>query len=71
MSTLENQGKDSANDQVAASAKTQRVTAVAWLAGITAVIALGTMNGGATLGQGLGVVGVSAMVAIVSYFILR
>ena len=71
MSTLETQVKDSASDQVAAAARSQRVTSVAWLAGITAVVALVTMSGGATLGQGLGVIGVSAMVAIVSYFILR
>jgi len=71
MSTLENQVKDPAGDQVAAAARTQRVTTVAWLAGITAVIALGTMNGGATLGQGIGVIGVSSMVATVSYLILR
>ena len=72
MNTIENQVKDSAADENPSAHRTQRVVAVAWLAGITAVVALGTMSGGATtIGQGLGVVGVSGMVAVVSYFILR
>jgi hypothetical protein len=71
MNTIENQVKDSAGDESAAAHRSQRVVAVAWLAGVTAVVALGTMSGGATLGQGIGVLGVSGMVAVVSYFILR
>jgi hypothetical protein len=71
MNTVENQVKDSAGDESTSAHRTQRVVAVAWLAGITAVVALGTMSGGATIGQGLGVIGVSGMVAVVSYFILR
>jgi hypothetical protein len=71
MNSIENQVKDSARDENTSAHRTQRVVAVAWLAGITAVVALGTMSGGATLGQGLGVIGVSGMVAVVSYFILR
>ena len=47
------------------------VSAVAWLAGITAVVALGILSQDATIGMGLGVIGVSGMVAVVSYFILR
>lgn len=71
MNTIENQAKDSASDENAAAHGSQRVIAVAWLTGITAVVALGTMSGGATVGQGIGVLGVSGMVAMVSYFILR
>ena len=71
MNTTENQGRDSARDESAAATRSQRVSAVAWLTVITAVVALGIMSGGATIGTGLGVIGVSGMVAIVSYFLLR
>lgn len=54
-----------------AAARAQRVTATAWLAGITAVVALGTMSSTATIGSGLAVIGVAGMVTAVCYFILR
>ena len=71
MNTIENQGRDSARDDGSSTARSQRVSAVAWLAGITAVVALGILSQDATIGMGLGVIGVSGMVAVVSYFILR
>ena len=69
MNTPENQVKDSASD--AATSKSQRVTTVAWLTGVTAVVALMTLNNGATIGASLGVVDVSGMVAFVSYLVLK
>jgi hypothetical protein len=71
MNTIENQIRDTASEQSAAEARSQRVSAVAWLTGITAVVALGIMSEGATFGMGLGVIGVSGMVAVVSYLILK
>ena len=71
MNTTENQVRDSAREESAAAARSQRVSAVAWLTGITAVVALLIMSEGATVGMGLGVIGVSGMVAIVSYLLLR
>ena len=53
------------------SRRSQRVSAVVWLVGITAVVALGILSQDANVGMGLGVVGVSGMVTVVSYFILR
>jgi hypothetical protein len=53
------------------AARSQRVSAVAWLTGITAVVALGTMSEGATIGMGLGVIGVAGMVSIVSYLLMK
>ena len=44
---------------------------VAWLTGITAVVVLLSLSEGATVGTGLGVIGVSGMVAIISYLLLR
>lgn len=66
-----NQMSASEQDERTATAKSHRVTTVAWLAGVTAVVALGTMNGEATIGAGLGVIGVSGMVALVCHYILR
>ena len=71
MNTIENQVRDTARDESASAARSQRVRAVAWLVGITAVVALGIMSDGATVGMGLGVIGVSGMVAFVSYLLLR
>ena len=71
MNTTENQVRDSARDESAAAARSQRVSAVSWLTGITAVCALGILSSGATVGMGLGVIGVSGMVTIVSYLLLR
>jgi len=71
MNTIENQVRDSAHGDSESTARSQRVSAVAWLAGITAVVALGILSQGATIGMGLGVIGVSGMVVAVSYFILR
>jgi len=71
MNTIENQVTDTAQDERTSEARSQRVTTVAWLTGVTAVVALGTMSGGATIGMGLGVIGIAGMVAIVSYLILK
>ena len=71
MNTTENQVRDSDRDESLAAARSQRVTAVAWLTGITAVVALATLGDDATIGMGLGVIGISGMVAVVSYLILR
>jgi hypothetical protein len=71
MNTTENQVRDSTRDESAAATRSQRVSAVAWLTGITAVVALGIMSDGATVGMGLGVIGVAGMVSIVSYLLLR
>jgi hypothetical protein len=54
-----------------ATARAHRVTATAWLAGITAVVALGTMSSSATIGTGIAVVGIAGMVTAVCYFILK
>ena len=67
---LTNQMTDAEREQQAA-ARAHRVTATAWLAGITAVVALGTMSSSATIGTGLAVIGVAGMVTAVCYFILR
>lgn len=66
-----NQISASEQDESTATAKSHRVTTAAWLAGVTAVVALGTMSSSASVGAGLGVIGVSGMVALVCYFILR
>jgi hypothetical protein len=71
MSTLENQIRSSETAEVPASARSHRIVVVAWLAGVTAVVALGTMDGSATVGTGLGVIGVSGMITIVSWLILK
>lgn len=71
MDTKENQAGDPARGESAGAARAQRVVAVAWLTGITAVVALGIMSDGATVGTGLGVIGVCGMVAIVSYLLLK
>ena len=71
MNTIENQMSATAREESAPTARSGRVTTVAWLTGITAVVALGTLSTGASVGMGLGILGVSGMVAAVSYFILR
>jgi len=71
MNTIENQMSAAARVESVPTATSGRVTTVAWLAGITAVVALGSLSTGATVGMGLGIFGVSGMVAAVSYFILR
>ena len=73
MNTTENQVSGSASDKSAAAARFQRVTAVAWLAGITAVVALGIMSDTASvsIGMGLGIIGVTSMVALVSHLLLK
>lgn len=71
MNTIENQAGAPAHEESASTARPRRVAAVAWLTGITAVIALATLSDGASVGMGLGVIGVSGMVTAVSYFILR
>ena len=71
MNTIENPLSATSRDQRAPSARSERVTTVAWLTGITAVVALGVLSTDASVGMGLGILGVSGMVAAVSYFILR
>jgi hypothetical protein len=71
MNTMENQARDSACDESAAAKKSQRVNTVAWLAGITAVVALLAMSESPSVGMGLGVIGVCGMVAFVCYMLLR
>lgn len=67
MNTIENTSRDESTSQE----RSQRASAVAWLTGITAVCALGILSEGATIGMGLGVIGVAGMVSIVSYLLLR
>ena len=71
MNTTENQVRDSDRDESLAAARSQRVTAVAWLTGITAVVALATLGDDATIGMGLGVTGICGMIAVVRYLLLR
>ena len=71
MNTIEEQRRDAAADASAAEARHRRVTAVAWLAGVTAVIALLGVSSDASFGTGLAVIGVCGMVAAVSWMILR
>jgi len=66
-----NQTTAGARDDQASDAKSHRVTAVAWLAGITAVVALGTMSTNDSLGSGMAIAAIAAMVTAVSYFILK
>lgn len=51
--------------------RTQRITTVAWLAGVTAVMCLITLGNGASLWSALGVTAVAAMVCGVCAMILR
>lgn len=67
MNTIESAGKAYGTD----TAKSQRVNTVGWLAGSTAIIALLTLSADASIGVGLAVIGISAMVTVVSYLILR
>jgi len=67
MNTTEN----TKSEESTSSERSQRATAVAWLVGVTAVCALGILSSGATVGMGLGVIGVAAMVSVVSYFLLK
>jgi len=71
MDTIENQTSAPAHEESAATAKSQRVKIVAWLTGVTAVVALAVLSDGASVGMGLGVIGVAGMVVAVSYFILK
>ncbi len=66
-----NQSNAAAQNEEASGAKSHRVTAVAWLAGITAVVALGTVRTDDSFGAGMAVAAVAAMVTAVSYFILK
>jgi hypothetical protein len=54
-----------------AAARAHRVTTTAWLAGITGVVALGTMSSNDSVGAGIAVFAVAAMVTAVCYFILK
>ncbi len=69
MTTPENEPRDAGRETQAA--KSHRVTTVAWLAGITAVVALWMLSENATTGMGLGVLGVAAMVGFVCARILK
>lgn len=59
------------HENCSTTAKSKRVTAAAWLAGVSAVVALDCVGSNASLGTGVAVLGISAMVALVCYFILR
>jgi len=48
-----------------------RVSAVIWLVGVTAVVALGVLSHDPTISVALSVIGVAGMVAAVSFFIFR
>jgi hypothetical protein len=67
MNTIEN----TTSEESISQARSQRVSAVAWLTGVTAVCALGFLSNGATVGTGIGVIGIAAMVSVVSYFLLK
>jgi len=71
MNTIENQARDSSCDESAAKVKSQRVTTVAWLTGVTAVVALLTLSNSASVGMGFGVIGVCGMVSVVCFLLLR
>jgi hypothetical protein len=71
MNTIENQARDSTRDESAGNVKSQHVTTVGWLTGITAVVALLSLSNSASLGMGVGVLGVCGMVAVVCYLLLR
>lgn len=71
MITTEKQARDTEAEQGACDARAKRTNTVVWLVGITAVLALCVLQEGATVGTGLGVIGVSAMVAFISYLILK
>jgi hypothetical protein len=57
--------------ECAAEERTHRVTATAWLTGITAFLGFMTFEKDATIGAGLSFVAIAAMVATVCYFILK
>ncbi len=72
MDTTEDRpAKEAAPGEAETAARAQRIKSVVWLTGVTAVVALMVLNDGASLGMGIGVVGVAAMVAAVSFMILR
>ena len=71
MNTIENQLTHSARDESATATKPDRVSTVAWLTGITAVVALMVLSDSPSVGTGLGVIGVCGMVAVVCYLVLR
>lgn len=48
-----------------------RVTTAGWIAGVSAVVGFEAIGSNASLGSGIGALGISAMVATVCYFILR
>lgn len=54
-----------------AASSSERVTAAAWLAGVSAVVGFCSLSQDASIGTGLGALGISAMVAIVCCYILR
>lgn len=54
-----------------AQERSHRVTAVAWLAGLSAFFGFNALSKDASLGAGIGVLGVAGMVTAVCYFILR
>jgi hypothetical protein len=66
-----NQIGASTRNEAASNPKSNRVAAVAWLAGVTAVVALGTMSTNDSIGSGMAIAAIAAMVTAVSYFILK
>ena len=69
--TTETQATNPPREETPSGDRSLRITAVAWLAGITAVVALVNLGDAASIGTGLGVIGISGMVAFVSYTILK
>jgi hypothetical protein len=69
--SCEHHASDSDRMESAAAKRSQDVTVAAWLAGVTAVVGFLTLGTDATFGSGFGAVGISGMVTIVCYLILR
>ena len=71
MNMIENQVPRPGENDDRSVSRSSRIQTVAWLAGVTAVVALGSLRESASFGVGLAVIAVSGMVAFVSYLILR
>lgn len=54
-----------------AQERSHRVTAVAWLAGLSAFFGFNALSMNASLGAGIGMLGITGMVTTACYFILR
>lgn len=69
--TTETPAANPPREETKSEDRSHRITIVGWLAGITAVIAILNVGDNASVGTGLGVIGISGMVAFVSYTILK